>query len=376
MPNGGELPEDIEDDLQDIANRCESENIPPNNLDSREFTPGNLQSIYDDVIERVQSRNDISNMDIWNYLGKNVQIDPNRESKYYLWDIAVLQKDNVIFDNYPSLRDLGQSGLKSVPEQADMNKNGFSFRNHYLIFCSRLSQNYYLIGKLGELRSGTVGLSVPISYNKLGLPDTTRNTILAEHWRGPETIDELRSRAGHKFFVQKSGESYQCGLQDRTEFLFEKRDNEWHLQIEELLPRTGIRYSPHTQLRKTGIKYNTRYLHAILDEECRNCFHLDGALRGYNTAENFIDRHRDTDLENSNLLKDMSDRYKLFKLDSSAGDITDFGEIAGLFFKHNPYVQRFFEGDSDHANEIEEQRIELFRFDFEKEDVLDEFDVA
>ena len=72
----------------------------------------------------------------------------------------------------------------------------------------------------------------------------------------------------------------------------------------------------------------------------------------------------------------MSDRYKLFKLDSSAGDITDFGEIAGLFFKRNPYVQRFFEGDSDHANEIEEQRIKLFRFDFEKEDVLDEFDVA
>lgn len=92
-------------------------------------------------------------------------------------------------------------------------------------------------------------------------------------------------------------------------------------------------YSPHTQLRETEIRYNTRYLHAILDENCDRCFHLDGALRGYDTAKKFVSRHIEEELRNSKSLKEMSSRHKLFKLDSSTGDIADFGEIAGLFFK-------------------------------------------
>lgn len=373
MSMGEEFPEDIRQDLRDIVSRCEVKNVPPSNLHRREFTPDNLQSLYDDVIERLEFCDDTSNMDVWKFLEEEVQIDNTTESKYYLWDIAVLRKSDIVFDEYPSLSSLGQNDLKSVPKQADMNKNGFDFKNHYLIFCSRLSQNYYLTGKLDTLRSDTVSLSVPISYSRLGLSDTTRTTALLAHWRGPETIDKLRSRSGHRFFIQKGTESYKHGLQDRTEFLFEKRKNEWHLQIEELLPRTGISYSPHTQLRRTGIEYNTRYLHAILNEDCKKCFHIDGALRGYGTAQKFIDRHIAKELRDSKTLKEMSSRHKLFKLDSPVGDIADFGEIAGLFFKHNPHVQRFFEGDSDYATEIEEKRIELFEFDFNKEDVLSEF---
>lgn len=367
------LPEDIQHDLQNIASRCEAENIPPNNLHRNEFTPNDLQSEYDSVIERLESHDGASNMDVWNYLGKTVELDNTRESKYYLWDIAVTSKDNIVFDEYPSLSNLGQSGLKNVPEQVDMNKNGFEFKNHYLIFCSRLSQNYYLTGKLGTLRSEMVDLSVPISYSKLGLPGTTRRMRLHAHWRGPETIDELRSRTGHRFFIQKGTESYEHGLQDRTEFFFEKRDDEWHLQIEELLPRTGISYSPHTRLRREKINYYTRYLHAILDENCKNCFHIDGALRGYDTVKKFIDRHIREELKNSKSLKEMSSRHKLFKLDSPVGNITDFGEVAGLFFKHNPHVQRFFEGNSDYATEIEEKRAELFDFEFDKEEIQNEF---
>lgn len=368
----GDVPEDLINPLESVGDLCEKYNVPPVNLREGEFVPDDLQEEYDELLDLSESYDQVSSLKLERFLGEYVDLDETRESRYYLWDIGVVEKKNIVPETYPSLANLGFSDLKKVPTNSDMNKNGFQFKEHYLIFCNRLARNFYLTGKLGNVRADTVTLSVPISYRQLGLPETTRETILAAHWRGPETIDELRSRAGTEFFIQKGTESYEHGLQDRTEFFFEKRDDRWHLQIEELLPRMGTLHSLHTTFRGREIKYYTRYIHAILDEECRECFHLDGAIRGYGNLDDFIERHIERELQNPNPLKKMSNRYKMFKLDSPTGEISDFGEIAGLFFKHNPHVQRFFEGDSEEAEELEEERARWYQSDFEGDWLEDE----
>jgi hypothetical protein len=364
-----ELPQDFVSKLKEVIGLCEKYNIRPMNLDNRELAPDDAQESYDELIEIIDGYNEISRVKVLRWLGENVSLDPERETQYYLWDIAVRERNDLVPENYPNLCSFNDSDLIEIPQDADMNKNGFEYQEHYLIFLDRLAQNYYLTEKLATLRSPEVSLSIPISYNKLGMPDTTREMFLAAHWRGPETIDELRDRSGSEFFIQKGTESYQYGLQDRTEFYFELRDEEWHLQIEELLPRTGIFYSPHTDYRSSEIKYYTRYFHAILDDDCKRCYHMDGAVRGYGSLEQFIERHTERELQDPNILKRMSTRHKLFKADSPGGEIDDFGEVAGLFFKHNPHIQRFFEGDSEYARELEERRATHFQFDFDSDRV-------
>jgi hypothetical protein len=366
-----EPPEDLLNQLGKVISLCEENNVHPKNLEEGEFVPENTQKEYNELKNLVSSYEDISKVKVDRYLRNNIELDKVREAKHYLWDIAVVEKENIAFEEYPDLKKDIENSLKKVPSEADMNKNGFEFRDHYLIFCSRLYRNYYLVGKLNTIRSDEIELSVPISYSRLGIPETTREYILAAHWRGPETIDELRSRSGNEFFVQKGTESYEQGLQDRTEFYFERRNDRWHLQIEELLPRTGINYSLHANLRDRVINYYTRYLHAVVDEDCKQCFHMDGALREYGDLEDFVDRHVEKELSDSNQLKKMSNRYKLFKLDSKKGKIEDFGEVAGLFFKRNPHVQRFFEGDSEYADEIEQKRASSFESDFSRNRVAE-----
>lgn len=364
-----ELPQDFVNKLKELIELCEKYNVRPMNLDNRELAPDDAQESYDELIEIMDGYNEISRVKVLRLLGENVSIDADRETQYYLWDIAVREKNDLVPENYPDLCSFNDNDLIDIPQNLDMNKNGFEYKEHYLIFVHPLAQNYYLTGKLATLRSTDVSLSVPVSYNKLGMPDTTRETVLKAHWRGPETIDELRDRSGSEFFVQKGTESYQHGLQDRTEFYFELRDGMWHLQIEELLPRTGIFYSPHTGYRNNEIKYYTRYFHAIMDDECKRCYHMDGAVRGYGSLEKFIERHTERELQEPNILKRMSTRHKLFKVDSPDGEINDFGEVAGLFFKNNPHVQRFFEGDSEYTRELEENRASQFQFDFDSDRV-------
>lgn len=366
-----ELPQDFVTKLKEVIELCEEYNIRPMNLDNRELAPDDAQESYDELMDIIDGYNEIPRTKVLRWLGEAITLDPSRETQYYLWDIAVREKNDLVSKNYPDLCSFADDDLIDIPQTADMNKNGFEYKDHYLIFIDQLAKNYYLTEKLGSLRSNNVNLSVPVSYSKLGMPDTRRKMMLKAHWRGPETIDKLRDRSGSEFFVQKGTESYQHGLQDRTEFYFELRDREWHLQIEELLPRTGIFYSPHTAYRDAEIKYYTRYFHAIMDEKCEYCIHMDGAIRGYGSFEKFVERHTERELQEVNTLKRMSSRHKLFRVDSPDGAINEFGEVAGLFFKHNPHVQRFFEGDSEHATELEENRASQFQFDFDSDRVQD-----
>jgi len=360
--SSGKVPRDLLDQMETVASLCEDENVRVKSLSFGNFASDDLEEEYESLRSIVETYEDISRVKVERELANQIEIDETRECRYYLWDIAVAEKRGILKETYPEFNDGSSGDLIRVPPEADMNKNSFEFKNHYLIFCSRLAQNYRLVEKLKQIRSKKVHLAVPIAFSKIGLPETTRQSKLAAHWRGPETLQELQDRAGREFFVQKGTESYDHGLQDRTEFYFEKRDGQWHLQIEELMPRTGIRHSFHTSLADEMLEYYTRYLHAIVDDECERCIHLDGALRSYGTLEDFIDRHVNHELRNPNPLKKMSKRRKLFKIDSPEGVLTDFGEIAGLFFKHNPHVMRFFEGDSEWAGELEDKRASLLEF--------------
>lgn len=359
-----DVPEDVLRSIQEVIELCNQHNVPPKNLDNEEFVPDDLSRAYAGLINIVADHPNISMVKVDREIGKHVDISLNEEAKFYLWDIAVVQKRDIALDTYTKLEDETENGLIEVPATADMNKNGFRYKDHYLIFDSRFYQNFKLVNHLNNLRSSTICLYAPITFNQLGDPETTRQMFLKEHWAGPKTVDRLKSRRAPEF-IQKGTASYQDGVMDRTEFYFNVRDGEWHIQIEELLPRTGVRYSPHATFRSQDLRFYTRYVHAILGSDLERCYHLDGALRSYQTKDRFVKRHTKVDLREPNQLKVMSDRHKIFKIESQEGGFTDYQKIIGLFFKHNPHVKEFFDGQSEETREQEERRSRAFRNEFE-----------
>lgn len=361
-----ELPESVRDPLEEIIVLCNEYNIPEKNLRESEFVPDEIAHTYSALRDAVENYPNISWLKVQRSIGENIDIDLSEETKFYLWDIAVIQKREIVLNNYPELKQKINNGLIRVPKSADMNKNGFEYQDHYLIFDNRFSQNFHLVGLLNDIRDDAVEVHVPITFDQLGDPDTTRKTFLKEHWAGPETVDRLQARRAPEF-IQKGTESYKEGIMDRTEFYFYKRDDDWHVQIEELLPQDGVRYSPHTKFQGNEIKFYTRYVHAILGPDCELCYHLDGAFRSYRKKPNFIKRHRDLELRQSKRLKEMSDRYKFFKVDSPDSGFIDYQELIGLFFKNNPHVVEFFEGESVETREMERNRSQSFRFNFDND---------
>jgi hypothetical protein len=258
--------------------------------------------------------------------------------------------------------------LIEVPTDAEFNKDGFEYRDHYLIFGEPISSNFHLTTYLLNNNTQDLSLKTLFSLDQLGLPATTRTMHLFEHWDGPETLQRIREANGIAHVSSHGGQTYGDGFYDKTEFLFEKRGDRWVLHIEETLPIKGVFLNLSTRYRGRKVDYYTRYLHAITNEDLTECYHLDCAIREYPSRDTFLERHRKQFTEGQ-VFKDLCSRYKVFKLDSEAGSIPDYQRIAGLFFKYNPYVIEFFDGPSDWTQELEEFRNSQFEIGF---DIMDE----
>lgn len=112
-----------------------------------------------------------------------------------------------------------------------------------------------------------------------------------------------------------------------TDYLWEPRDGQIHLQIEEVPPITGTALS------------NGRYLHAIYDPREGAMVHFDGAIRIMTRVE--LTMRHDMHLRDTGK---MGIRAKVFRVDAPV-ERDQFGTIAKTHFVWNQDVARYFDTD-------------------------------
>ncbi|WP_415381625.1 hypothetical protein [Halosimplex sp. TS25] len=325
-----------------------------------------MEREYDTLQKIAEEDPDIHESALIHYIAPRIDLDPERTQRRQLWDIDVKIRRDIATETYPELEEYTDTGLYPLDFPVNYNKNGFEYEDHFLIFPEGLSYNYHLTQSLFDKWDGSFDMSLAFDYDKLGMSDKAHPSFLAEHWWGPDDLDAVQDSRQRNQLVTFGTGSYGPGVIDRTEFLFTQRDDEWILQIEELLPRRGVMHEFGTQLREKSFDYYTRYLHAITDEELTECFHLDGALRSYPSKESFLKRHQDNDKRlGSDWAGDTTERFKLFKLDASESAVPDYQEIIGLFFKYNPHVIEFFQGEGQITRELEEWRTQMFQIEID-----------
>lgn len=307
--------------LSKVQNLCEDYNIPAKNLRREEFVPNDLAKEYK-KLKRLAEDNESYHF-LEREIAKGVSLSPDQIQKFYRWDIAVKRKNGIVQETYPELLDQQDQNLIEVPADADFNKDGFEYRNHYLIFGTPIISNFHLTTYLLNNNTQDIELKMLFSLDQLGLPKTTRKTYLLEHWDGPKTLQRIRESNDIAHVSSHGGQTYGDGFYDKTEFLFEKRDDRWILHIEETLPINSRFLILCTSYRGQKIDYYTRYLHAITNEDLTECYHLDGAIREYSDRDMFLNRHRQQFTE-GNVFKHLCDRHKVFKLDSDSGTIPNY----------------------------------------------------
>ena len=360
------MADEFEDQLAKVQDLCEEYNIPVKNLRRYHFVPDDLKREHQ-ILKELAEKDEDTHHFLEKEIVRGVSLDPDRVQKFYRWDIAVKRRNGIVPETYPEVVEAQDQNLIEVTTSADFNKDGFEYDSHYLIFGEPLVSNFHFTTYLLNHNNEDLQLKMLFSLNQLGLPETTRTMHLFEHWDGPQSLQRIRESDDIHHASTHGGQTYADGFHDKTEFLFEKRDDKWVLHIEETLPIRGVILDLGTSYRGRRIDYYTRYLHAITNEELTECYHLDGAIREYPDRETFLQRHRQQFAEDD-IFKDLCERHKVFKLDSESGAIPDYQRIAGLFFKYNPYVIEFFGGKSDWTQEVEEFRNGHFEVGFDVHD--------
>lgn len=349
--------EQFNKNLSNLLSLIKRHNISLKSIIDKNFIPKEVELAYSKTLSSLKNEKNDAKYRLWKILSENIELDAKRITKYYLWDIAVEEKDNLAYEKYPELKTMAdKDGLFELNHKTIFNKNGFRYKKHFLIFSSEFSRNFHFTEWLKQNWTGQFSFYVPFDSNKLGLPETCREMFLASHWHGPKSIQHIQKSLNNKEYLVKGPSNFKGCLQDKTEFLFKKYGHQWHLQIEELLPLRGLSLEKETMFKGKKILYFTRYLHAITNDKLTECYHIDGALREYKTKDKFI--HRNSMQINDFSKKQMCNRYKIFKIQSKEG-ISSFQEIVGLFFDSNPYIIEFFEGENEDTKYMERIRTSL-----------------
>ncbi|MFA9417958.1 hypothetical protein [Natrinema sp. HArc-T2] len=357
----------VEEQLSHVVDLCERHNISGTNLLWDDYVPEKVDQEYNELKQLVEDDPSVHASQLEQMVDKRVDLDFDELQKLGLWDIDVEIKRNRAIEEYPELEEHLDTGLVQVEYPVEYNKNGWEYKNHYLIMPHSLYYNFRFTQNLFSKWNGDFELRVAFDPHSIGLRDTAQEMFLAGHWFGPKSLEAVRSSFEPEVLIVHGSKSYDEGIQDKTEFLFKNRGDEWILEIEELLPRRGIGYSVGTELRNDYLDYYTRYTHAVLSEDLRKCIHLDGALREYPSRESFIQRHTNSSKRlDCDWPTRVTNRYKLFQLDASDDTIPDFQELIGLFHYFCPHIIEFFEGENEKTRKIEQDRARFFQRDLDQ----------
>lgn len=350
--------------VEEIRELAEKENTPINNLHYGNFVSDKLKDKYVKLMElcREDPKGDYA-LKAKEYLQENINLDYEKGVKYYLSDVAVIQKDSqYAIQTYPELTE--KEGLIKMPAGANLVKNGFGYKEHYLIFDNEIMQYFSFmtsfINKHREKKED-FEMSFKIDYEKLGIKGTERGTF-AEIFLGGmpgfdvKWITKNWSDKRKPIYSKYGPDSSDSKILDLTEFLIKKKRTTdfgdcWQIEIEEHIPLKIWEpfESSSIILDKKKIVYFTRYLHAYLSLDFQKCYHIDWAYKDYGTLENYKTREK---IQNSKI-REAAKKTKIFRLDSLKG-ITFWSEVINAFFYLNPHLSEYFNNRSD--KKVEEDR--------------------
>ena len=350
--------------VEEIRELAEKENVPIKNLLHGDFVSNKLKDKYSDLMKLCREDPKRDSLKSWKYLRENMKLDYKKGIKYYLFDVAVIEKDSQqAIQTYPELKENEDEGLIKMPTGANLVKDGFGYKEHYLIFDREIRQHFsfvsFLINKNKEKRED-FELSFKIDYEKLGIKGTEREVFLESYWDG---MPGFNVNWLHKNWRDKRKPSYSkygsdssdLKILDVTEFLIKKKTipdvgDCWQIEIEEHIPLIFWRpFESSIVLDKKEIMYFTRYLHAYLSLDFQKCYHIDWAYKDYGTLENYKAREKIQDTK----IRKVTQKTKIFRLDSSKG-ITFWSEVINAFFYMNQHLSEYFNNRLD--KNVEEQR--------------------
>lgn len=221
------MPSALEEQFEAVCDLCEENNISTMNLRKRNFLTDDLEEEYETLIKRAAEKN-ISESDILQNLKQEIQLDPTREQRRQLKDLTIIQQQDLAIDRYPELSQQLSANLWQVDHPTQHIKHGVSYQDHYLLYPRILWNHPDLTNFLLEEWRDQFDLSLRLRVDQLGLSDTTFGAEELERWQGPESLNAVRESFRPNEYVRygDSESSYACGLQDRTDFYFENRDDE------------------------------------------------------------------------------------------------------------------------------------------------------
>lgn len=243
------MEEELKKKIIYFISKLEKNNLTFSNIIFKDFLSVDIQKEYKELSKDIESvYKEEGYFILLKMISEKLKINPNEIKKYYLRDIAVNDKKNLVSEIYPTLIKT-KDDLVEVNYSVDMNKDGFEYKKHYLIFEPELSSNFHLIEWIIKNWKSDSKFYVSIDMNKLGLPETIRDVRLLSHWEGPKTVKNVAESFKENELVIKCPANANTILYDKVEFLFKNIGGKWHLEIEELLPRRWISFDLDTSIK-------------------------------------------------------------------------------------------------------------------------------
>lgn len=251
-----------------------------------------------------------------------------------------------LFDN---LDKSGLNYLEDILKGFDYMGSGvFKSKNTpYSIFCHQyfkrnlsLINNYntYFIDEFIKLYSENkeVKLRIAIDSNLIGLSKTYNDSLEFDYWWGPKFNDDIAKIPDQVTRYENNDEQKFFSGVSGTEFWWKSDDNEKTLEIEEIreTPSLGIDHS----------SYGCRYIHSIYDNNTKEFFHFDGAVRMYSEEE--IMSRWDIDIRKAG----KNTKYtKLFRIDGKL-ELAIWKKLCILYYKGNPLLFEYFGAKEEYDN--------------------------
>lgn len=264
-------------------------------------------------------------------------------TEYY--DLTIYINDNKkewrLFEIYPEIRNkIDEDGLVALNKDFILNRGSVRYKNHDIHYSPFLRRNYRnsanfnFFEELSRIsQKDKCEVKVRIDLDRFADKNYSHlnNIFEKEYWFGP--------RFKNAFDLNKDGMTYCHPPRNEKSFWYDGFD---HLEAYHSIVKESERSIVIEEIRNKDNNHNNfvinRYVHSKLNCETKNIFHLDGAVRIYQT------NNYDSQIE-----KKVHDRkgdiyHKLFRID---GDITtdDWVSIVANFFLGNELIFDYLDID-------------------------------
>lgn len=266
------------------------------------------------------------------------------ECKFFYKNIVVAKGDELIYKIFPFIKEqLDNDGLISVRallteltyiDQGVFQKKGTDLAIMLHPYFRRSNSvynnfNFGLIERLIEVyNDGNESVKVRLDADVVGFVPSFVRGAEYDYWYGPHYSDDISSiKEGVTRHVSTDADRLYSNIQF-DEFVWEKKDNEYQFEMEEVID------APHASASKEC--YLCRYIHSFYDFRQKSFRHFDGAVREYDLK--LMCKRLDTNMDK---MGHEAHYTKLFRMD---GDVPlhTWKSIITQYMYEDPLVPEYF----------------------------------